>query len=157
MLRSHASEMGIRAALFLALQPPGKLCPVHEIATGTGLPRPYLAKVMRQLVRAGLVRAFRGPGGGLELGRAPQAISLWAIVRATEGPAQPNWCVLGLDACSEERPCPLHPQWFHIREGIERLLRETTLATLAVGFRDTTRLNSERRMETVSESDGVSH
>ena len=88
MLCSHTSELAIRAALFLALQPPGKLSPVHEIAQGTGLPASYLAKIVRRLIRAGLVRAFRGPGGGLELGRAPQAITLWMVVQAMDGSGQ---------------------------------------------------------------------
>lgn len=135
MLYSHASELAIRAALYLALQPPGKLSPVHEIAQGTGLPEPYLAKILRRLTSSGLVRAFRGPGRGMELGRSPESISLWAVVRAMEGPVQPEWCVLGLQACSKDSPCPLHDHWIPLRDEIQRLLDETTLATLAHGLR----------------------
>src|SRR5574341_246115 len=112
MLYSHSSELAIRATLYLALQPPGKLSPIRAIAQGAGLPAPYLAKIMRQLVRAGLVRAFRGPGGGLELGRAPGRITLWSVVQATDGAEQTQGCVLGTHACSEENPCVLHRQWY---------------------------------------------
>jgi len=129
---SHASELAIRAALHLAIQPPGKLSPVHEIAAGTGLPAPYLAKIMRHLIRAGLVRAFRGPGGGVELGRAPETITLSALVRAVEGDDHVESCVMGLGACSETSPCPLHSQWAPLRAEFQRLLDETSLATLAL-------------------------
>ena len=143
MLYSHASELAIRAALYLALQPPGKLTPVYEIAQGTGLRGPYLAKIMRRLIRARLVRGFRGPGGGVELGRPPEGISLWSVVRAMEGPAQAELCLLGLRDCSPLRPCPLHQQWTLLRAEIQRLLEGTTLASLGQGLRETTELGPE--------------
>lgn len=135
---TSASEMAIRAALFLALQPPGKLSTIHDIAHSTGLPQPYLAKIIRRLTCAGLVRAFRGPGGGIELGRAPQAISLGGIVRTVEGPRRPDWCVLGVHGCSEQNPCPLHQRWAPLRAEMNRLLEETTLDTLTHALREAT-------------------
>ncbi len=131
MLYSHASELAIRAALFLARQPPGRLCPVREIAHATGLSEAYLAKILRRLTTTGLVRGFRGPGRGMGLARAPEDITLWMLVRATEGPERPEWCALGLKACSAEAPCALHHKWVPLREAIQRLLAETTLASLA--------------------------
>jgi len=130
MLQSTASAMAIRATLFLALQPRGTLSPVREIAKQTGLPEPYLAKIVRQLTTAGLVRAFRGPGGGIALVQPPQAISLWSIVRAIEGPVETEWCVLGLHTCSVESPCPVHLQYAPLRAAVQNLLEKTTLATL---------------------------
>lgn len=146
MLYSHTAELAIRAALFLALQPPGKLSPVREIARSTRLPEPYLAKILQRLSAAGLVRAFRGPGGGLELGRDPQTINLWAIVCAVEECEKRNQCVLGLEACSEERPCSLHERWGPLRDAIRRLLEESTLAELAA------KLSSERSKRTAGDA-----
>lgn len=127
--------MAIRAALFLALQPSGKLSPVREIAEQTGLPEPYLAKIVRQLAAAGLVRAFRGPGGGITLSRPSRAINLWDILRAIEGSPDADWCVLGLQACSEQTPCPVHHQFAPIRADTRYLLEKTTLASLTNGLR----------------------
>lgn len=136
MLYRHTSEIAIRAALFLAQQPPGKLSTVQEIAVGTGLPKSYLAKIIQKLVSAGLVRSFRGPGGGIELGRAPEAISLWSLVRAVEGPAGPEGCVLGTHLCLPEKPCLLHHQWVSLRNKMEKLLDQTTLAKLVGTVRE---------------------
>lgn len=130
MLYSHTSGVALRATLYLALQTPGKLFPVREIAQATGLSGPYLAKIMHRLIRAGLVRAYRGPGGGLELGRPPGEISLWSVVLAMDGTVESEWCVLGLQACSEQNPCPLHQQWYPLRAAMQSLLEETTLASL---------------------------
>lgn len=134
-LCSHASELAIRAAIHLAAQPPGKLSPVHEIASGTGLPAAYLAKIMRLLIRAGLVRAFRGPGGGVELGRPPDSITLAALVQAVEGDIPSDTCVMGMGGCSESAPCPLHSQWAPLRAEFHRLLQETSLDTLVQASR----------------------
>jgi len=136
MLYSHTSELAIRATLYLALQPPGKLSPIREIARDTRLSAPYLAKIMRRLISAGLVRAFRGPGGGLELAHAPENVTLWSVVHTIDGAERTERCVLGLRACSEENPCALHRQWFPLRAEIQRLLEETTLAHLTQSVRE---------------------
>jgi len=130
MLYGHAAEIAIRAGLYLAGRPPGELSPVHEVARATKLPRPYLSKVIQRLAQAGLVRTFRGPGGGIELGKSPEAITLWSLVCATDGPSDVNRCALGIGDCSSTNPCPLHGRWVPIREELQKLLEGTTLATL---------------------------
>ncbi len=143
MLYSNASAMAIRAAIHLSLQPLDRLIPVREIAKQTGLPEPYLAKIVRQLASADLIRAFRGPGGGIHLSRAPQTITLADILRAVEGSVQQEWCVLGLQACSDEHPCPLHPEWAPLRSGMVSLLEKTTLAGLTSGLHHKLRLDDK--------------
>ena len=130
MLYSHTSELAIRAARFLAFQPPGKLTPVHEVASATGMSKAYLSKILRQLIRARIVRGIRGPGGGVELGRAPADITLWVVRESIEGPLGQHRCVLEQRACSAESPCTLHSRWSPLRAEVQRLLEETTLADL---------------------------
>jgi Rrf2 family protein len=130
MILQHSSELAIRAVLFLAQQAPGKLSPVHEIAAEIGVSKTYLAKVTQRLVSTGLVRSFRGPGKGLELGRAPGNISLASVVRAAQGALDSDSCVLGRGVCSDEHPCALHSEWLPLRMRISELLERTTLADL---------------------------
>jgi len=130
MTYGHAAEIAIRAGLYLAGRPPGELSPVHEIAKATKLPSPYLSKVVQRLAQAGLVRTFRGPGGGIELGKSPEAITLWSLVCATDGSADVNRCALGIGNCSPSNPCPLHGRWVPLRDEFQKLLEGTTLATL---------------------------
>jgi Rrf2 family iron-sulfur cluster assembly transcriptional regulator len=127
----HASELAIRATVFLARQAPGKLSPVHEIAADVGVSEAYLAKIFQRLASAGLVRSFRGPGKGMELGRAASTITLASLILVMEGPRGADECVLGLGTCSEETPCVLHDEWIPIRTAIRNLLEKTTLADLA--------------------------
>jgi Rrf2 family iron-sulfur cluster assembly transcriptional regulator len=130
LLFQHASELAIRATLFLAQQAPGKLSPVHEIAADAGVSEAYLAKILQRLASSGMVRSFRGPGNGMELGRAPEAISLNSVIRAVEGTKEVEKCVLGLGTCSEVNPCALHKEWLPLRLAIQKFLDGTTLADL---------------------------
>lgn len=54
------------------------------ISRATAVPQWYLAKIMRSLVDAHLVRSFRGPKGGFVLARAAESINLLDIVNAVE-------------------------------------------------------------------------
>ena len=130
MIFQHASELAVRATLFLAKQPPGKLTPVHEIAAQTGVSEAYLAKVLQRLSSCSLLRSFRGPGKGMELGRAPETITLADLVRAVEGSRFFDNCIFGLGDCSPEHPCPLHNDWLPLRTAIFDLMEKTTLADL---------------------------
>ena len=130
MLFQHSSELALRAALFLAQQVPGKLSPVHEIAAAAGVSEAYLAKILQRLTSSGLVRSFRGPGKGMELGKAPEAISLASVIRAVEGTKDAGDCLLGFGACSTQNPCALHKDWLPLRTAINAFLLKTTLADL---------------------------
>src|ERR1043166_1927026 len=74
------------------------------LAQETGLPLPTVQKLVSRLAGAGLLRASRGVGGGLDLARSPRAITLAEIVEAVEGP-------IALTACVEHgrHDCSLEP------------------------------------------------
>ena len=63
MLYSKTCEHAIRALAYLAARPVGDLCLVDEIAEAEDMPRPFTSKILRDLVRAGLLTSSRGPGG----------------------------------------------------------------------------------------------
>ncbi|MBI4461171.1 MAG: Rrf2 family transcriptional regulator [Acidobacteria bacterium] len=130
MLFDHSSELAIRATLFLAQQPVGRLSPVRQIAARIGVSEAYLAKIFQRLGAAGLVKSHRGPGKGMELGAAPETITLGQIVRAVHTSIDSHDCVLGLSMCSGENPCVLHEDWLPHRTAIRQLLEKRTLADL---------------------------
>jgi Rrf2 family protein len=70
------------AALDLAMQPSTTACQSREIATRQHIPGPYLDQILASLKGAGLVRSVRGAGGGYNLARSPERISVGDVVRA---------------------------------------------------------------------------
>ena len=101
---------------------------IADVARRTGVPRPYLAKIINSLARRGLVTAKRGHHGGILLARPPGEISLLQVVEAVEGPDWLGPCLLALDDCTSDHACPTHAFWMEIRERIQQKLAETKLA-----------------------------
>ena len=134
VIYSSACEYAIRAASHLALEArrSGKgRVKLRELAASEGLPPPFLSTILNTLVGAGILNSARGPTGGYELARPPEAITLYDIKAAVDGVQALDACAVGLERCSDEMPCPLHETWKPIRERLRTYLHETTLATMA--------------------------
>ena len=122
---------GIRAMLALAPLPAGESAGAARIAEVVDVPQSYLSKLLQILVRDGLVRSQRGVGGGFQLARKAEAISLFDIVESLERIERWNGCFLGNEVCSDHSPCALHCRWKVVRQDYLQLLRQTNLADLA--------------------------
>jgi len=57
----------------------------RTISSRQGIPPRYLEQIFQRLVRGGILRSKRGPGGGYSLARPPARLSIGDIVMATEG------------------------------------------------------------------------
>ena len=102
-----------------------------DISACTGVPLPYLLKLLQSLGRSGLIVAKRGYRGGFALARSPSKINLLQIAEAVEGRPWLPRCLLGLDECSDLRRCPTHDFWSITRRRIERELGRITLQMVA--------------------------
>jgi Rrf2 family protein len=128
---SRPAEYAIRAMVFLAEQPSGRLTGGREIADAQQIPAPFLWKILNNLARHKLIRSFKGVGGGYELARPADRITLEDIIEATDGNEIVSGCILGLPECNEENPCPLHFSWKEVRGHLSEMLERTSLADLA--------------------------
>lgn len=129
---SKTSQYAIRAALELTKVPPsGPRIGVSELAENLQVPQPFLAKVLQQLVKSGIISSVKGPKGGFYLTTQNRKHTLADIVRLFDGDAFFTGCILGLESCSANNPCPLHVQFAAYREGLSFHLRNQTIATIA--------------------------
>lgn len=104
-----------------------RLVQAKEIAACTGIPGPYLSKVLNTLSRAGLLLSKRGYRGGVGLARPADQIGLKDIAAAVEGNEWLPNCLLGLPVTEDECCCPLHGFWKEARAQIEERLAALTL------------------------------
>jgi Rrf2 family protein len=95
---SVAASLALHAATILARG--GPPLQAREISGTLGESEAHLSKVLRRMARAGLVSAKRGPGGGFELARPADTITLKEIYEAIEGPIDPLICPFGVRACN---------------------------------------------------------
>jgi len=102
-----------------------------QVAEVTRLEPPTVAKVCKMLARAGLIDSVRGVNGGYRLPRAPEEVSVAAIIRAMEGPIALTECALEPGLCAREHDCHLKGNWQRIGETVEQALETLTLADLA--------------------------
>lgn len=131
MLYSKPCEYAIRATAYLARQPQSRLVRVSEISRAEGIPMPFLARILYQLARAGLLVSRKGPGGGFQLARSAREIKLREIVALVDGLGAMEQCAVGLARCSDQMPCPLHEMWKELRQRIVGYLERISLAEMA--------------------------
>lgn len=80
---------------------------IDGVAGLFGISVHHVAKVVNQLARWGYVRSIRGIGGGIELARAPEEISIGAVIAACEGNTHLLECVGIDDVCAIQSFCKL--------------------------------------------------
>ncbi|MDX1940415.1 MAG: Rrf2 family transcriptional regulator [Saprospiraceae bacterium] len=129
---SKSCKYAIRAVLYLAVHSSEeKKFGAKEIAESLDIPKPFLAKLLQQLSRQGLVSSAKGPSGGFFLNDEGKAIPLRQIIEAIDGPEIFSSCILGLPVCSSENPCPMHTKAIAYREGLLKLVEDQAICDLA--------------------------
>ncbi len=83
MKLQKASRYALYAVLHLASEP-GKQFSTAEIADAYGVSIHHLAKVMRTLVRSGLIESVRGVGGGYRFTGNLRRTTLWDVIHEFE-------------------------------------------------------------------------
>ena len=125
---SQTAEYALRAVTHLAAHEAGDPPTTGQISEATQVPSHYLAKVLRSLSRAGLVRSQRGPGGGHKLQRDPEVITVLEVVNAVDPLSRIETCPLGLK--HHRNLCPLHRRLDSALALVEAAFDETTIAEL---------------------------
>ncbi len=100
------------------------------LAERAGLEAPTVAKLLKPLAQAGLVEAFRGANGGYRLARPAEAISLFEIVEAMEGPLGMTECSVHTGTCGIEESCNVRANWRRINDVVADALRGVSLAQM---------------------------
>src|SRR5262249_14772803 len=125
---SQTTEYALRLGVHLASKD-GTPATIAELTEATRIPSGYLAKVLRQLARAGLVRSQRGPRGGSVLARPADEVSVLDVVQA-DGPLKRiTVCPVGLRTHGVNL-CPLHRRLDAAIASVERVFAESSLAEL---------------------------
>lgn len=125
---SKTCEYAIRAVIFIAQRSKnGDKVGIKEIAKGIDSPEHFIAKILQDLSKRGLVQSVKGPNGGFYLDAASSKYSIADIVTAVDGDELFAGCGLGLKQCSETHPCPIHHEFKKIRKDIFNMLDKAKL------------------------------
>lgn len=111
---------------------PGAVLTSRHIADKYRISEHHVAKVMQQLVRAGLVRSIRGINGGFQIARSAKEVTMFDIVRLFEPQLPKERCILAdYDVvCHLADACRIGEVFDEIREQAASTLQSITIATL---------------------------
>lgn len=109
----------------------GEVLSAHALTDRSRLELPTVSKVLKLLVKTGLVVSYRGASGGYSLERDAQDISVAEIIAAIEGPIAITECGVEEGLCAQEAICGLRGNWQRISVAVAEAMESVSLAEMA--------------------------
>ena len=107
---------------------------IDEICRSEQIPRQFSYKILKKLEKGGLVRIFRGAGGGYTLIGDAGSITLFDVVTAIDADMLLSECLDHGSACPMKkrgkRMCGVHRELFRIQGLLMDHLKEKPLAEI---------------------------
>lgn len=129
---SRQCEYAIQAVLLLALKQDKSLTSIRDLTKQLDIPYHFVAKILQNLTRKGLLVSHKGPAGGFGLGLQARDITLLQIVEAIDGTSFMDDCVFGFPNCNDDDHCAVHDKWCAIRKEINEMLAKKNILEMAV-------------------------
>ena len=106
---SNSSKYAIKAVLYLSLKSAShQRIQAKDVAKNINVPQAYTAKLLQELSRQKIISSIRGPRGGFYLSEENKSQSLFEIIKVIDGEKRIHACILEIEVCDIENPCPMH-------------------------------------------------
>jgi Rrf2 family protein len=130
---SKATEYALRATIYIAQKSsPEQKLGLVEIAKAIDSPRSFTAKILQMLTKDNkVISSAHGPNGGFYITEKAKKLPVRAVLKAVDEDDVLMKCILGLQECSERKPCPMHDQYKHIKRELIYLFESRTIQDLA--------------------------
>jgi Rrf2 family protein len=130
MQLSRKADYALRAVAYVAQLKKAELASIGRIAKARNIPREFLAKILKELTRAGILVSFQGVTGGYRLSRPPREVTFLDVIEAMEGPIAVNLCVDGSHCdCTREKGCEIRPFFVKQQDQITRALKRQNFSS----------------------------
>lgn len=134
---SNSSKYAIKGVLYLALNSgEDQKILVRDMYESIHVSETYLAKLLQELSRHGVISSTRGPKGGFYLNEEDRKRTLMDIVKVIDGEKRVKSCVMGLKDCDMDHPCVLHKLVGANKAKFIKVLERTTILDLIDGKQD---------------------
>ena len=128
MTFSKSFGYALRGILYVSLlREEERKISIEEIADRLSVPRHFLGKVMKSVVKAGFLSSTRGPQGGFYVNEQTLSTPIISILLLTEGKDYFNACLLSLRKCNAANPCPLHNRLGECKKELLSIYSQTTI------------------------------
>ncbi len=123
-------EYGILCCVYLAQKGQEACVGASELAEHQSIPLQYTQQILQRLRKGGVIASVRGPGGGYRIARSPEKITLKEIMDAAEGYTFQVICEVKTVPCVNGADCALRALWYDLREAVDQVLEQRSLADL---------------------------
>lgn len=125
-----STEFALHGLLYLAGHKGNHPVQLPEIASATKVKESYLRKLFQQLVKAGVLNAYKGSSGGYSLRLNPDQVSFYDVLKAVEGVPGTFRCYANYRACELHPSCPIVQGFGEAFELFFDRLKRITLANV---------------------------
>ena len=109
---STKGRYAVRVMIDLAEHTDEKNVPLKDIATRQLISKKYLEAIVKDLVKAKLIKGSSGKGGGYKLVKKPEEYTVGEILESTEGPLASVACIADEKYnCPRKTFCQTLPMW----------------------------------------------
>jgi len=129
MRLTSKGRYAVTAMLDVAMFAKQSPVPLADISERQGISLSYLEQLFARLRKGGLVHSVRGPGGGYQLGKTADDISVGAVIDAVDESIDATRCH-GKGNCQGGERCLTHSLWEGLSDRIADFLDGITLAEL---------------------------
>ncbi len=106
---SNASQYAIRAVLYLEEKSSkSKKFGAKQIAEELEIPLAFIAKLLQKLAKEEVISSSKGPKGGFFMTPKNGKNTVCDIIDQIDKGDVFDRCFMGLPACSDANPCPVH-------------------------------------------------
>jgi len=134
---SISCKAAIKAVIFLGSKfESGDKSGIKEIAKYINENEHTVGKILQKLVKHKIIISAKGPTGGFFITGKQKNQPIVNIVEAIDGKEVFKQCGLGLNRCSEVRPCPFHNDFKPIREVFKKMCAEKKINDLYQNVND---------------------
>lgn len=132
---TQEADYGLRVVLYLCKIGYGEKVEAKVVSEQEGIPLRFLLKLLRKLMKHGIVKSYRGVAGGYALDKTPENITLRAVIEAIDGPISVNRCTIESGFCNMKRTgsCTLHKAMRKVQKKLLKDLEDITFKKLING------------------------
>ena len=131
MVFSKSFGYAVRGVLYITLvQDTRQFIQAEEIASKLGVPRHFIGKILKKLVKAQVLSSSKGKTGGFATNERTRNVLLTELYDITDGLDSFAKCSLRLQKCDFLHPCPVHHQMESIKQNLKDILSTTSVGDL---------------------------
>lgn len=128
---SNSSKYALKAVLYLAVNgSENDKILAKNISARINVPQAYLAKLLQELSKHNIVSSTKGPNGGFYLTDKNRGVRLMNIINIIDGDNRLTSCMLSLNICDADHPCPLHDLVGETKSNFVKNLEKTSVQDL---------------------------